>query len=79
MFTGGNPVLLGSGVDLEDMGPRAEDRLLPAGEREKEREREREKERERLHKYRKYQVNPIALSESQHVNLQLIKKMIKGN
>lgn len=28
MFTGGNPVLLGGGVDLEDVGPCAEDRLL---------------------------------------------------
>ena len=35
MFTGGNPVLLGGGVDLEDMGPRTEDRLLSAEERER--------------------------------------------
>ena len=29
MFTGGHPVLLGAGVDLEHVGPRAEDGLLP--------------------------------------------------
>lgn len=30
MLTGGDPVLLGAGVDLEDVGPRAEDGLLSA-------------------------------------------------
>lgn len=29
VFTGGDPVPLGGGVDLEDVGPGAEDRLLP--------------------------------------------------
>lgn len=29
MFTGRDPVPLGGGVDLEDVGPGAEDRLLP--------------------------------------------------
>lgn len=28
MFTGGNPILLGVWIDLEDMGPCAEDGLL---------------------------------------------------
>lgn len=28
MFAGGNPVLLGARVDLEDVGPRTEDGLL---------------------------------------------------
>lgn len=28
MFTGGDPILLGVGVDLEDVGPCAEDGLL---------------------------------------------------
>lgn len=31
MFAGGDPVPLGAGVDLEDMGPGAEDGLLPGG------------------------------------------------
>lgn len=31
VFTGGHPVLLGVGVNLERMGPRAVDRLLPEG------------------------------------------------
>lgn len=30
MFAGGDPVLLGAGVDLEDVRPRAEDGLLSA-------------------------------------------------
>lgn len=29
MLAGGDPVPLGGGVDLEDVGPGAEDRLLP--------------------------------------------------
>lgn len=29
MFAGGDPVPLGGGVDLENMGPGSEDRLLP--------------------------------------------------
>lgn len=29
VFAGGDPVPLGGGVDLEDVGPSAEDRLLP--------------------------------------------------
>lgn len=33
MFTGGDPVLLGAGVDLEDVGPGAEDGLLSAQRR----------------------------------------------
>lgn len=33
MFTGGDPVLLGVGVDLEDVGPGAEDGLLSAQRR----------------------------------------------
>lgn len=31
MFAGGDPVPFGAGVDLENMGPGAEDRLLPGG------------------------------------------------
>lgn len=31
MFAGGDPIPFGGGVDLEDMGPGAEDRLLPGG------------------------------------------------
>lgn len=31
MFAGGDPVPLGGRVDLENMGPGAEDRLLPGG------------------------------------------------
>ncbi len=31
MFAGRDPVSLGVGVDLENMGPGAEDRLLPGG------------------------------------------------
>lgn len=31
MLAGGDPVPLGGGVDLEDMGPGAEDWLLPVG------------------------------------------------
>lgn len=31
MFAGGNPVLLGAGVDLEDVRSAAEDGLLSAG------------------------------------------------
>lgn len=34
MFTGGNPVLLGVWVDLEDVGPCTEDRLLAVQRRE---------------------------------------------
>lgn len=34
MLTGGHPVLLGTGVDLEDMRPCAVDRLLPEGDKE---------------------------------------------
>lgn len=34
MLAGGQPVLLGVGVDLEDMGPRAVDGLLPEGDEE---------------------------------------------
>lgn len=34
MLAGGHPVLLGSGVDLEDMRPCAVDRLLPEGDKE---------------------------------------------
>lgn len=33
VFTGGDPVLLGVGVDLEDVGPGAEDGLLSAQRR----------------------------------------------
>lgn len=36
MLAGGNPVLLGARVDLEDVGPRAEDGLLTAQEEEEE-------------------------------------------
>lgn len=35
MLAGGQPVLLGVGIDLEDMGPRAVDGLLPKGHEEK--------------------------------------------
>lgn len=34
MLAGGQPVLLGVGVDLEDVGPRAVDGLLPEGDEE---------------------------------------------
>lgn len=34
MFTGGNPILLGAGVDLEDVGPRTVDGLLSVEETE---------------------------------------------
>lgn len=34
VLAGGQPVLLGVGVDLEDVGPRAVDGLLPEGEEE---------------------------------------------
>lgn len=34
MLAGGQPVLLGVGVDLEDVGPRAVDGLLPEGNEE---------------------------------------------
>lgn len=35
MFTGGNPILLGAGVDLEDVGPCTEDGLLSVQRKEK--------------------------------------------
>lgn len=35
MFTGGNPVLLGGRVDLEDVGPCTEDGLLSVHRKEK--------------------------------------------
>ena len=34
MLAGGQPVLLGVGIDLEDVGPRAVDGLLPKGDEE---------------------------------------------
>lgn len=34
MLAGGHPVLLGTGVNLEDMRPCAVDRLLPEGDKE---------------------------------------------
>jgi len=42
VFTGGDPVLLGARVDLEDVGPGAEDGLLPVRRRRRRRRRRRE-------------------------------------
>lgn len=43
MFTGGNPILLGAGVDLEDVGPCTEDGLLSVQRKEKNRRGRRER------------------------------------
>lgn len=55
MFAGGDPVLLGAGVDLEDVGPRAEYGLLSGlgggGGRERETGRERGAIRKRLRRW----------------------------